>query len=333
MKDSGRSTPSPSMRKTFKRLLLAAGLLALALIALFAYTFVPQKLDVNAYSTGPASFHHNRDANSLPEVKLSVIECGKMMSKKSFIYRGGSWSDNYDSGMAAILVQHPTATFIFDAGFGNNVDEHIKSIPSLMQALTTYDKETSAAAQLKEHGIDPAGIRMAIISHSHWDHISGLEDFPQAEAWFPKEEADFIETLPARELAKQMGEKLKIHRFEMSGPAYENFERSFDVFGDGSIVLVPLPGHTPGSIGMFVNLRSGKRFLFIGDLTWAIEGIQLPAERPWMSRTLADYDQESVRRSIVRVHELAREYPELVVVPAHDRRVHNTIANFPAVER
>src|SRR5262249_38058217 len=49
---------------------------------------------------------------------------------------------------------------------------------------------------------------------------------------------------------------------------------------DGSVALAPLPGHTTGSTGVFVNLRSGKRYLFTGDLTWALEGFKLPAERP-----------------------------------------------------
>jgi hypothetical protein len=84
---------------------------------------------------------------------------------------------------------------------------------------------------------------------------------------------------------------------------------------------------------MFANLRSGKRLLFIGDLTWAIEGVQLPAERPWISRKLVDYDEEGVRRSIVKVHELMSRYPDLIVVPAHDRRIHDKIANFPDAER
>ena len=320
------------MRRLLKRIMLLVIALLIALAASLLYSFSPQQIDVKKYENEAISFHSPENTNALPEVTLSLIKCGKMMSKQVFVFRGGSWSENYDSGMSAVLVRHPKATFLFDTGFGTNVDEHIKSIPSLMQALTKYDKETSAAAQLKDNGLDPASIKMAIISHSHWDHISGLEDFPNAEAWFAKEEADYIQTLPPRELVKQMGDKLKLHTFEMSGAAYENFDRSFDLFGDGSIVLVPLPGHTPGSIGMFVNLRSGKRLFFIGDLTWAIEGIQLPAERPWLSRKLVDRDEEGVRRSIVKVHVLMNKYPQMIIVPAHDRRIHDKIAIFPEVE-
>lgn len=320
------------MRKgLIKRILLWATVAVVALLGLLVYTFTPSRLDVAAY---PAPVFQTPALNpsALPETSLSLIKCGKMMSKQVFVFRGGSWSEAYDSGMAAVLVRHPQATLLFDTGFGANVDEHIKTIPALMRRLTTYDKETSAAAQLKAHGVDPNEIKMAIISHSHWDHVSGLEDFPQAEAWFAKQEIDDIPTLPAGELIQQMKGKLKLHAFEFAGPAYENFDRSFDLFGDASIVLVPLPGHTPGSIGMFVNLRSGKRFFFIGDLTWALEGIELPAERPWISRKLVDRNEEQVRAAIVKVHQLMKRYPDLVVVPAHDRRVHDRIANFPGLE-
>jgi glyoxylase-like metal-dependent hydrolase (beta-lactamase superfamily II) len=174
---------------------------------------------------------------------------------------------------------------------------------------------------------------MVILSHSHWDHISGLEDFPQAEVWAARAEIDYIDRLPVGELVRRMKDKIRWKAIEFSDGAYENFDRSLDLFKDGSIVLVPLPGHTPGSLGMFVNLRSGKRFLFTGDLTWSVEGVEIPTERPWIARKLVDLDEEEVRRSIVKVHLLRQRYPELIVVPAHDRRVHDRLANFPAVER
>ncbi|MFY9609781.1 MAG: MBL fold metallo-hydrolase [Blastocatellia bacterium] len=320
------------MRKgRIKRLLLGTGIILVVLLALLVYSFTPADLDVSAYPE-PVFQASLSGASALPETSLSLIKCGKMMSKQVFVFRGGNWSEGYDSGMAAVLVRHPKGTLLFDTGFGANVDEHIKTIPALMRLLTTYDKETSAAAQLQAHGVDPNEIEMAIISHSHWDHVSGLEDFPRAEAWFSKQELDDIPTLPAGELIQQMKSKLKLRAFEFAGSPYENFDRSLDLFGDTSIVLVPLPGHTPGSIGMFVNLRSGKRFFFIGDLTWALEGIELPAERPWISRKLVDRNEEQVRAAIVKVHQLMKRYPDLVVVPAHDRRVHDRIANFPALE-
>ena len=323
------------MRRVIKRLFLAIAAAAVLGVGLIAYTFVPEKIDVARYQSELNSFTATRptDPASLPSVSLSLIKCGKMISRESFIFLGGRWSETYESGMAAILVQHPNGNILLDTGFGTNVDEHFRHIPSLMRTLTTYDKGTPAVRQLEQNGIPAERINRVILSHSHWDHVSGLEDFPGVEVWLPTEEEQFARSLSSNELIARILNSLNLHAFEFSDGAYESFEESFDLFGDGSVVLVPLPGHTPGSTGVFVNLRSGKRFLYIGDLTWAIDGIRLPAERPWISRKLADTDDEGVRKSIVRVHELTQRYPSLVVVPAHDRRVHDSIANFPETER
>ncbi|HXG68277.1 MAG TPA: MBL fold metallo-hydrolase [Blastocatellia bacterium] len=316
-----------------KRILLTLALALVVALALLAYTFTPAKIDVNAYAEAANFALDATRPGPQPQVMLSLIKCGKMMSNKLFIYRGGSLSEDYDSGMAAVLVRHPQATILLDTGFGTNVDEHFKTIPFLMRNLTTYDKEQSAAAQLQQHGVTPNQINRIIISHSHWDHVSGLEDFPGVEVWMDRREVEYVRNLDRRELAREMIDKINLRPFDLEARRYENFDASLDLFGDGSVVLVGLPGHTPGSVGMFVNLASGKRYFFIGDLTWAAEGVQLPAERPWISRKLVDRDEEQVRRSIVKAHQLARKYPEMMIVPAHDRRVHDRIAAFPEVER
>lgn len=321
------------MKRTLKRSLGVIGIAMLVLIALLIYTFTPKKLDVEAYQSGSTSFAASRlDPSKLPETTLSIIKAGKMPARKMFAYRGGAVSEAYENAMIAVLVRHPQANLLLDGGFGTNVDRHWQTIPWLMRQLSSYDKGIPAIAQLQQQGITPDQIKMAFITHSHWDHVSGLEDFPGVEVWMPQSELNFIRERRMPGLIDQMIDRMKVHTFDFSGAPYENFERSLDLFGDGSVVLVPLPGHTEGSTGMFVNLRSGKRFLFTGDLTWAIEGFELPAERPWLARKLVDYDEDEVRRSIVKVHLLMRKYPDLIVVPAHDRRVHDRIASLPKFE-
>ncbi|HMX27173.1 MAG TPA: MBL fold metallo-hydrolase [Blastocatellia bacterium] len=315
------------MKKFSRRLLVILGFL-FAAFGFLAYSFAPVKLDAGAAPS--FSTQQKRDPAQLPEVSLSLLKAGKMPSRKLFAYRGGSAGEAYENGMAAILVRHPQASFLIDAGYGANVAQHWQTIPWTLRKLSTYVKETPAAAQLQQHGI---AVNFAVITHSHWDHISGLEDFPGLEVRMPNAERAFIEAHKYPGLIDQMIGKLNVRTFDFTGGAYENFDRSLDVFGDGSVVLVPLPGHTDGSLGVFVNLRSGKRFLFTGDLTWALEGFELPAERPWMARKLVDADEAEVRRSIVKVHWLMKKYPDLIVVPAHDRRVHERIANLPNFER
>jgi len=86
----------------------------------------------------------------------------------------------------------------------------------------------------------------AVIAHSHWDHISGLEDFPGLEVRMPTAELQFIRDRKMPGLIDQMIDKLNVHTFDFTGGPYENFDRSLDLFNDGSVALVPLPGHTTG---------------------------------------------------------------------------------------
>jgi glyoxylase-like metal-dependent hydrolase (beta-lactamase superfamily II) len=87
------------------------------------------------------------------------------------------------------------------------------------------------------------------------------------------------------------------------------------VFGDGSVIAVPLPGHTPGSTGYLVHGRGGRRWLLIGDTAWSTRGVELPAHK--MVRML-DSDGAQIADSLGRVHALSREHPDIVIVPAHD---------------
>lgn len=322
------------MKKFLFRFFLIVVLVLIVLIGLFVYTLMPAKLDTGAAETNKAFAPAKALAKeNPPEVSLSILKTGKMLSQQMFSWRGGKFGETQEFGMAAILVKHPKGIFLFDSGFGKNVDEHFKTAPWLMRQLSKYEKEVPAAEQLSKQGITPEQISAVYISHSHWDHVSGLEDFPGVEVRMPAAELEFIRAHRNPGLIDQFIDKLKVKTFEFTDTPYENFARSFDLFEDGSVVFVPLPGHTEGSTGMFVNLPSGKRFFFIGDLTWAIEGVQLPAERPWLARRLVDYDEEEVRRSVVRVHWLMEKYPEMIIVPAHDRRVHDRIKAFPEFER
>lgn len=259
------------------------------------------------------------------DMTLHVLHTGKMFSEAAFAYRGGSFGEARVFGMAGVLVRHPQGALLFDAGFGRNVDEHVASIPALMRATTKYAKETPAADQLRAAGIDPAALRGVVLTHAHWDHVSGLEDLRGVPVWLPQPELDFIRSGDlATELAASFGD-LAWHPYGFPDGPYLGFDASYDVFKDGSVVLVPAPGHTPGSIIAFVNLPDGKRYALVGDLVWQKEGIELPAERPWLSRRLVDKDADNVRHWIVHMHRLTQAMPGLIVVPAHDRRVHETL--------
>ena len=138
--------------------------------------------------------------------------------------------------------------------------------------------------------------------------------------WVTADERRFVErggvlTVVARGVP---AERYEEYGFE--GGPYLGFPRSHDVYGDGAIVVVPAPGHTPGSVVVFLALPSGARYALVGDLAWQREGITEREERPWLQRALGDQDPAGVRENLLRMAAIAARYPEIVLAPAHDAR-------------
>ncbi|MBI1748482.1 MAG: MBL fold metallo-hydrolase [Acidobacteria bacterium] len=308
------------------------------LLAFLAYTFSPKPLDTAITGTESewGSYHQlKKTPSSEAPIRLSVIDTGYSRSPEAFAFRGGRWLRTYQFGFIAVLVRHPRANVLIDAGLGRGVDEEFAGNSLWDRMLLKYEKAKPAIDQLEERGVPPEEIQGIILTHAHWDHASGLRDFPHAKIYAPRAEFDFVARATRPVIIREQFTVPPANRnfIDFTGGAYENFERSLDLFADGRIVLVPLPGHTPGSTGVFINFESGRRFFFIGDLTWALEGLQLPAERPWLARRMVDVDPAEVRRSIMKVHRLMKRHPSLVVVPAHDQRAIKNIARFPEYEQ
>jgi N-acyl homoserine lactone hydrolase len=261
--------------------ILAVVLLALvAVLVAFALTFSPEKLPVPELGLAALPL-----ATPPESMTLAALPTGAMHARAAFAYRGGSWSDERDFGMTAVLVRHPKGDLLFDTGFGRKVDAQVGTMPWIMRRLSTYSKGTPVADALEKGGYDAHRLSGIVLTHAHWDHVSGLPDLPGVPVLVDEAERAFIEggsELAA--LAHSFG-AIPYATYGFEGGPYLGFPKSHDVWGDGSIVLVPAPGHTPGSIVAFICLPSGARYALLGDLVWQMEGIEIPTERPWLART------------------------------------------------
>jgi glyoxylase-like metal-dependent hydrolase (beta-lactamase superfamily II) len=99
---------------------------------------------------------------------------------------------------------------------------------------------------------------------------------------------------------------------------YETFDESADLYGDGSVVVVPLRGHTPGSVGIFVNLDPHHRLFYVGDAVDDERGFQ---ERVGKSLILRDSDTDPARANqvVAQLNQLHQMVPDLAIIPAHGR--------------
>jgi glyoxylase-like metal-dependent hydrolase (beta-lactamase superfamily II) len=96
-----------------------------------------------------------------------------------------------------------------------------------------------------------------------------------------------------------------------SDPALAPFTESLDVMGDGSLVLLPTPGHTAGSVSLLVRRVGRPPLLLAGDLTYGAEILQR-GQLPGVGK------RRRLAESSRQVLALAEQQPGLVVLPAHD---------------
>ena len=263
-------------------------------------------------------------ASAPPEMAIYQLPTGSYQTRAALAFSGGAWRDTRHFAASAVLVRHPRGDVLIDAGFGSEVQAHRATLSRFERAPHRLTR--TAREQLEANGYHLDQLIGVIPTHSHWDHVSGLGDL-HVPIWMNSAELQYAAEDPHARAYRMVSAGHRIHEYSFDGPPYLGFASSYDVHGDGSVVIVLAGGHTTGSVILFVALPSGKRYAFIGDLTWQLDGIRRRVERPWLLRKLADSDSTQVRENLLRMIALA---DLLQIVPAHDSAAYDGIPTLAA---
>ncbi|HVB74830.1 MAG TPA: MBL fold metallo-hydrolase [Ktedonobacteraceae bacterium] len=298
-------------------------------VGLIVRSFLPQRFRLDNWYAEPAeqftqNASHNGLVAELPEVEVSILRCGTQTVPEWVAVRGGLFSP-VDIAHSAVLVRHPRATFLYDTGLCNDISLYLANQSWFFRkTLGNFVLEQSLSGHLKSLGLERGGIDFALLSHLHWDHVSGVPDIlgvPLLVNRLEYEAAQLGLFDAFQALVRRLMGNNPLEFFDFAGPPYEGFRSSHDLFGDGSIVLVPLPGHTAGHTGMFINrIRSsgGQRAFLLGDAAWVAANYQRPATMHPLIWNTVSSDDATGRDTLIHLHHYAQAHPETALIAMHD---------------
>lgn len=269
----------------------------------------------------------NSSFPTTPHLTITLLDTGYCLASEATVIRGGSRRPIACHAPVALLG-HPTRGWtLFDTGYAPRLLDATRRWPfSLYRRMTPLrlNPRLAVAAQLPALGLAPADIRRVVVSHFHADHVAGLRDFPHAEliashaAWDDARARQGLRALlrgvvPALIPPDFAARARLITRFD--GPILPALGPTHDLFGDGSALLVPLPGHARGQLGLLARGERGD-LLLAADGCWLSRSYRERRPPPARANLIAD-DPRALRDTIGRLHDFARARPDVAIVPTH----------------
>ncbi len=229
-------------------------------------------------------------------------------------------------------MTHPSrGTVLFDTGYGAALERSADPVARWYRRLLPYRLAPGEACvhQLAAAGVPAEQVRAIVLSHLHPDHAGGLTDFPGAELYLSRAAFTALATTGFRrcgrlglirdlfpdDLAARL-RPIEDCRAVSPGPGWGMFDRGADLFGDGSLIAVPLPGHAAGHLGLTLETEQGRTVLLAADAAWLSCCYRDLLEPLLPARAFLD-DYRAYCSTLRGLHDLARCRPDIAIVPSH----------------
>lgn len=245
----------------------------------------------------------------------------------AFIVEGRRRPTKVRMGMTTFLVEHPDATFLIDPSVCEDVERRaLSEMPTaLRKAVAPPQSILGVRDMLTEVGLGPADIAFALPTHLHWDHVSGLLDLPGLEIKAHDTEWQWAmgtSVAPSPGVRDSLMDR-PVDTYNLDGPPVLTFARSHDLFGDGSVLLVDLAGHSPGSVGVLLRTAQGP-VLIAGDAAWNHMQIEDIRQKAGFPGCFVDDDRRETFRTLHRLHAVRHR---ATILPTHD---HDATSEYAA---
>lgn len=269
-----------------------------------------------------------------PRIGFHWLRAGHCRHPECVVQRGGRCRVVDYPSLVGLLL-HPTlGPMLFDTGHHQRFIEATRPFPERFYRWVTPVALDDAPLleQLAGFGFGARDIGHVFLSHLHADHVAGLLDFPGARLHAMRAEWDdmrrrgrigalrhgFLRALLPPDMEQRLRFAEDSARIDLPGAlgSAGGSPTGFDLLGDGSILGIPLPGHTAGQMGLAFETSGGRRVLLLADACWSLQALTLNQPPAWLATGIFA-DRRAYRDTFHHLQALQRSDSELLMLPSH----------------
>lgn len=270
----------------------------------------------------PTFVHELVTRRRVDGLRIEIFNTGAVVAPGGAISSIKSLRARSRLDMPAFLIRHPTqGPILFDTGLHPDIATMpAKKLGRIRYFFVPFEQAPGQdlVAQMRRAGVEAESVRWIILSHLHMDHTGTVGSFPKATVLVDRREWEHARAAnPLQRLGYDLdfaALELRLKLVDLStAAAYGAFDHAQDLFQDGTLILVDLSGHTPGSLGLWANLDEGP-VLLAGDATWILDNHQDLA----LPLKIHIVDLEKYWRRLFAMRAMQEAVPQLVIFPGHD---------------
>ncbi|MHB0938035.1 MAG: MBL fold metallo-hydrolase [Armatimonadota bacterium] len=260
-------------------------------------------------------------------IEYHLLDTGYCLASEHHVLHGGRRHTLHCHALVA-LWRHPRHGWgLWDTGYAPRIWDATTAWPYRLYRHATpfrFGPEQAVIRQLPRFGLQASDIRHIILSHFHADHIAGLRDFPEARIIVSAAAyADIggrrgFAAIRRALLPALLPDDLHVRAqciASFTGPALPVLGPTHDLFGDGTLQLIDLPGHARGQMGLL--MRSPRRqALFVADSAWISQSFRQNRPPHPCTHLICD-NAHQLRDTLGRLHAFSLACPDVDLLPTH----------------
>ncbi|MGQ0560033.1 MAG: N-acyl homoserine lactonase family protein [Sphingosinicella sp.] len=276
-----------------------------------------RKLTIGMGALVCASAANAQPAALAPSAPLSIwrLDCGEIQVTNLNVFSDAYLYEGQQKLLtdSCYLIRNGDRYLLWDTGLAADAVGETRTSGPFRMTLRARITD-----QLARINVRPEQVNFVGISHYHGDHIGQARDFPGATLLIGTEDWEVIRGQPASAAAFQP--------WIAGGATVQPVARDHDVFGDGSVIMLDMPGHTPGHHALLVRLRRHAPVLLTGDLyhfTAQIGNSGVPSFNTDRAETLASFARfQAIARSLGAQIVIQHEPDDVGKLPAFPEAAH-----------